>query len=65
MGIWKNVSEPSLGTLTVTNLAKARSFVDMMNKGHPEYGCFISRAKTFTNFDYNEDIMNVTGPLDR
>uniref|UniRef100_A0A0W0FMP3 Telomerase reverse transcriptase n=1 Tax=Moniliophthora roreri TaxID=221103 RepID=A0A0W0FMP3_MONRR len=48
-----------------TNLAKARSFVDMMNKGHPEYGCFISKAKTFTNFDYNEDIMNVTGPWDR
>ena len=23
-----------------------------MNKGHPEYGCFIAREKTLTNFDH-------------
>jgi len=59
-----------------TNLVKARSFLDMMNKGfllfrkhhvmlptysigHPEYGCFISKDKTMTNFDYDHQIMNV------
>lgn len=31
-------------------------------KGHPEYGCFISKDKTLTNFDYNAEIMNVTEP---
>jgi telomerase reverse transcriptase len=33
--------------------------------GHPEYGCFISRDKTLTNFDYDSQIMNVTSPLQR
>ncbi|KAL9714258.1 Telomerase reverse transcriptase [Leucoagaricus gongylophorus] len=45
--------------LVTTNLAKARSFLDMMNQGHPEYGCFISKDKTMTNFDYDHQIMNV------
>ena len=27
--------------------------------GHPEYGCFISKDKTMTNFDYDHQIMNV------
>lgn len=30
--------------------------------GHPEYGCFISREKTLTNFDYDAQILNVTEP---
>ncbi|KAF7292779.1 Telomerase reverse transcriptase [Mycena indigotica] len=34
-----------------TDKAKARGFLDTMNKGHPEYGCFISADKTVTNFD--------------
>ncbi|KAG7089455.1 hypothetical protein E1B28_011140 [Marasmius oreades] len=48
-----------------TRLEKARKFVDMMSKGHPEYGCFISKGKTLTNFDYDEELMNVTGPMDK
>ncbi|KAL1674220.1 hypothetical protein EV122DRAFT_221064, partial [Schizophyllum commune] len=27
--------------------------------GHPDYGCFIAREKTLTNFDYDEQVMNV------
>ncbi|KAF5359331.1 hypothetical protein D9756_003256 [Leucocoprinus leucothites] len=45
--------------LVTTNLAKARSFLKMMNEGHPEYGCFISKEKTMSNFDYDHQIMNV------
>lgn len=30
--------------------------------GHPEYGCFISKEKTLTNFDYDYEVLNVTGP---
>ncbi|KAJ8072353.1 Telomerase reverse transcriptase [Marasmius tenuissimus] len=44
---------------------KAAGFVRMMYKGHPDYGCFISKGKTLTNFHYDEEIMNVTGPKDR
>jgi len=33
--------------------------------GHPEYGCFISKEKTLTNFDYDAQIINVTGPKQR
>jgi len=33
--------------------------------GHPEYGCFISKGKTLTNFYYDEEIMNITGPKDK
>ncbi|KIJ13438.1 hypothetical protein PAXINDRAFT_81072, partial [Paxillus involutus ATCC 200175] len=45
-----------------TSLQKARSFLDVMSKGHPEYGCMISKEKTMTNFDYDSQIMNVTQP---
>ncbi|KAL0579065.1 Telomerase reverse transcriptase, partial [Marasmius crinis-equi] len=48
-----------------THKDKARAFVGMMYKGHPEYGCFISKGKTLTNFHYDEEIMNVTGPKER
>jgi hypothetical protein len=34
-------------------------------EGHPEYGCFISKAKTLTNFDFDAEIMNVTQPQQR
>ncbi|KAF7316755.1 Telomerase reverse transcriptase [Mycena chlorophos] len=30
---------------------QARRFLDVMNQGHPEWGCFISPDKTVTNFD--------------
>ncbi|CCM03069.1 uncharacterized protein FIBRA_05189 [Fibroporia radiculosa] len=33
-----------------TDISKARKFLAMMAKGHPDYGCFISRDKTLTNF---------------
>ncbi|KAK2460975.1 hypothetical protein APHAL10511_007445 [Amanita phalloides] len=45
-----------------TSLPKAKSFLDMMKKGHPKYGCFISHEKTLTNFDYDHQIQNVTDP---
>jgi telomerase reverse transcriptase len=48
--------------LVTTNIDKARDFLRMMNEGHPEYGCFISRDKTYTNFAVDEQIMNVTMP---
>jgi len=38
------------------------SFTASWTTGHPEYGCFISKEKTLTNFDYDYQIMNVTGP---
>ncbi|KAJ3515494.1 hypothetical protein NLJ89_g1720 [Agrocybe chaxingu] len=44
-----------------TSLEKARGFLDVMNKGHPEYGCFISQDKTLTNFSYG-DLLNVIDP---
>lgn len=43
-----------------TTLQKAKSFLDVMVKGHPEYGCMISKEKTVTNFDYGAEIMNIT-----
>ncbi|KAF8239742.1 hypothetical protein L208DRAFT_1236101, partial [Tricholoma matsutake] len=45
-----------------TSLSRARGFLDMMHKGHPEYGCFISKEKILTNFDYDSEVLNVTGP---
>ncbi len=68
--------------LITTDLSKAKSFLDMMNKGmrrhlcclflgfivcsgHPEYGCFISKEKTMTNFDYDHQIMSVVDPQTR
>ncbi|RDB25955.1 Telomerase reverse transcriptase [Hypsizygus marmoreus] len=45
-----------------TSHSRAKQFLDMMNKGHPEYGCFISKDKTLTNFDFDAEISNVTEP---
>ncbi|KAF8690235.1 hypothetical protein AX14_003047 [Amanita brunnescens Koide BX004] len=45
-----------------TSSVKAKSFLDMMKKGHPKYGCSISHDKTLTNFDHGHQIMNVTEP---
>ncbi|KAK7463508.1 Telomerase reverse transcriptase [Stygiomarasmius scandens] len=30
--------------------AEAKDFLDAMDKGHPEYGCFVSKEKTVVNF---------------
>jgi hypothetical protein len=30
--------------------------------GHPEYGCFISPDKTLTNFDHDDQLLNVVDP---
>ncbi|PAV16223.1 telomerase reverse transcriptase [Pyrrhoderma noxium] len=35
-----------------TDIEEARQFLQIMERGHPEYGCFISRDKTLTNFDH-------------
>lgn len=45
--------------LVTTSRERARAFLSMMYRGHPDYGCFISRDKTLTNFDYDEQVMNV------
>ncbi|KAF8627995.1 hypothetical protein AX15_004120 [Amanita polypyramis BW_CC] len=45
-----------------TSPLKARSFLDIMKKGHPKYGCFISHEKTLTNFNYNYQTQNLTDP---
>ncbi|KAG8948061.1 hypothetical protein FRC04_010103 [Tulasnella sp. 424] len=45
-----------------TRLSMARKFLDIMSKGHPEYGCFIAPEKTLTNFDCNEHNPNVVLP---
>ncbi|KAF7797313.1 hypothetical protein EIP86_008508 [Pleurotus ostreatoroseus] len=50
--------------LVTTNRKRARLFYDVMNKGHPEYGCFISQDKTLTNFD-DGDMFNVIDPSQR
>lgn len=34
-----------------TSRRKARTFFEIMCKGHPEYGCFISPEKSLTNMD--------------
>lgn len=41
---------------------KAKSFLETMIAGHPEYGCTISQEKTLTNFDYGAQVMNVIPP---
>ncbi|EIW83939.1 hypothetical protein CONPUDRAFT_25668, partial [Coniophora puteana RWD-64-598 SS2] len=51
--------------LVTTSLEKAKRFLDMMNEGHPEYGCIISQEKTMTNFDYGADILNYVDPARR
>ncbi|PFH53166.1 hypothetical protein AMATHDRAFT_39050 [Amanita thiersii Skay4041] len=48
-----------------TSLSRAKGFLHMMNQGHPKYGCYISREKTLTNFDYDDQILNVTDPGQR
>ena len=64
-----------------TSLTSAKSFLDMMKKGtysialvyifnvafpgHPEYGCFISPDKTLTNFDHDDQLLNVVDPSQR
>ncbi|CAG8450523.1 789_t:CDS:2 [Ambispora gerdemannii] len=37
-----------------TKKNKAVQFLDVMCKGHPEYGCFINKEKTLANFDYDQ-----------
>ncbi|KAJ3814103.1 hypothetical protein F5876DRAFT_33727 [Lentinula aff. lateritia] len=48
--------------LITADLSKAKEFLRVMNKGHLEYGCFVSRDKTLTNFDHDEQIMSVVSP---
>ncbi|THV07327.1 hypothetical protein K435DRAFT_605904, partial [Dendrothele bispora CBS 962.96] len=38
------------------NYLEAKDFLDTMEKGHPEYGCFISKEKTVVNFHCDEDV---------
>ena len=45
-----------------TSVHKARLFLDVMNKGHPEYGCFIGKDKTLTNVDYDAQVMSLVDP---
>ncbi|KAH9481585.1 Telomerase reverse transcriptase [Psilocybe cubensis] len=42
-----------------TNLESAKGFLNMMKKGHPEYGCFIAQDKTLTNFEHGDHTLNV------
>ena len=44
-----------------TDISKARGFLDMMDRGHPEYGCFIARDKSMTNFGHD---LNATQLVD-
>ncbi len=37
--------------LITSSKRKAKRFYEVMRKGHPEYGCFISPEKTLANFD--------------
>lgn len=37
--------------LVTTSKRQAKRFYNVMRKGHPEYGCFISPEKTLVNFD--------------
>ncbi|KAF5391483.1 hypothetical protein D9757_002434 [Collybiopsis confluens] len=48
--------------LITADAEKADQFLQVMNRGHPEYGCFVSKDKTLTNFDYDEQILNVVPP---
>jgi telomerase reverse transcriptase len=34
-----------------TSKSRARRFFDVMNEGHPEFGCFIAPEKSLVNFD--------------
>ncbi|KAH8823012.1 hypothetical protein DL96DRAFT_1417626, partial [Flagelloscypha sp. PMI_526] len=37
-------------------LTLAKQFLRIMYQGHPEYGCFVGKDKTLTNFDFGEDV---------
>ncbi|OJT07372.1 Telomerase reverse transcriptase [Trametes pubescens] len=40
--------------LITADRSKATRFYDIVSKGHPEYGCFISKDKSLLNFDHPE-----------
>lgn len=45
------------------NLGHAQGFLKEMYAGHPEYGCFVAKDKTLTNFDIPDgNLMNVLDP---
>lgn len=49
-----------------TDESDAKNFLEVMKRGHPEYGCFISQEKTLINFgngDANISELNVGGIL--
>ncbi|KAG2337153.1 hypothetical protein BDR05DRAFT_895684, partial [Suillus weaverae] len=49
-----------------TSLEKAKHFLDVMNKGHPEYGCIISKGKTMVNFEHESiEVANITKPTQK
>lgn len=49
-----------------TSLEKAKHFLDIMNKGHPEYGCIISKGKTMSNFEHESvEAANITEPTQK
>ncbi|KIK34273.1 hypothetical protein CY34DRAFT_98308, partial [Suillus luteus UH-Slu-Lm8-n1] len=49
-----------------TNLEKAKRFLDVMNEGHPEYGCIISKGKTMVNFEHESiEGSNITKPTQK
>ncbi|KAG8899700.1 hypothetical protein FRB99_006494 [Tulasnella sp. 403] len=48
-----------------TKLSMALHFLDVMTQGHPEYGCFISKDKTLTNFECEKHQPLVTPPGQR
>ncbi|EIN09703.1 hypothetical protein PUNSTDRAFT_20563, partial [Punctularia strigosozonata HHB-11173 SS5] len=48
-----------------TDVTKARAWLAMMTKGHPEYGCFISKDKTLANFDHGPDLASTVAPLQK
>jgi telomerase reverse transcriptase len=49
---------------TYISLAQVYIF-DVAFPGHPEYGCFISPDKTLTNFDHDDQLLNVVDPSQR
>ncbi|KAG2060491.1 hypothetical protein BDR06DRAFT_871939, partial [Suillus hirtellus] len=49
-----------------TSLEKAMHFLDVMDKGHPEYGCIISKGKTMTNFKHQSiKVSNIAKPTQK
>ncbi|GJE88721.1 telomerase reverse transcriptase [Phanerochaete sordida] len=47
-----------------TSLTDAQQFLSVMKKGHPEYGCFVSKEKTLTNFE-DGTLGNIVDPAQR